>query len=238
MGTLVKIHFLLHILAGTVTLITGPLAIFYNFKNAKAHRKVGKLFFYAMLYVCASAIMGYVRRPDLVFYEFLLGISFMVLAGIFRGVRSIQFMQGKQRAGAFDWAYTLALGLTGIAMLWRSATLAGSGNPDYQVFVILFAVFGVGSLSDITQNVRLLRNPEAVHRLDWYRLHVQSMIGAFMASTTAFTVNVASDVLPWFVAWFGPTLLLLPLQFYYGRLIKGWKQRAVAKPAPAQPLEA
>ena len=46
------------------------------------------------------------------------------------------------------------------------------------------------------------------------------MIGAFIASTTAFTVNIGGDYLPWYLQWFGPTIALLPLQFYWGRKLK------------------
>jgi hypothetical protein len=62
----------------------------------------------------------------------------------------------------------------------------------------------------------------------WYKLHVATMLGAFTASTTAFTVN-AAHFLPWYIQWFGPTLALLPLQFYFAKKISGPGRKA--KPA-------
>ncbi|MDO8367763.1 MAG: hypothetical protein Q7T20_13260, partial [Saprospiraceae bacterium] len=117
----------------------------------------------AMLIVATSAIIGYFKHPDLVFFQFLLGIAVLVLAGIFRGVRSIFLMKGGQVL-TFDWGYTVLLSLNAVFML-------------------------------------------SMHPLDWMQLHLGTMLGAFTASTTAFTVNSAY-FLPWWAQWFGPTLLL------------------------------
>ena len=108
MELLGKILLLIHIIAGVSTLITGPIAIFYNFKDPKKHRIVGKTFFYAMLVVVFSAILGFLKHPHHVFMQFLLGLSLLVLAGIFRGVRSIFLMKGSAVL-PFDWAYTVLL---------------------------------------------------------------------------------------------------------------------------------
>jgi hypothetical protein len=225
MSLLVSLHLILHIAAGVSTLIAGPIAIFYNFKNPRHHRLAGKVFFYAMLYVCGSAVVGYFRHSDLVFYQFLLGIAVIVLAGIFRGVRAIRLMKGDS-VRRVDWAYTVGLGLFAGWMMSRALWHAGQGSEA--IFPILFGVFGVGAASDVVRNVRLFGQPERQHRFDWYRVHVSSMLGAFMASTTAFLVNIAGDALPWYLVWFGPTLALLPLQIYFVRKVKGWKKAALA----------
>lgn len=223
MELLTKIHLFLHITAGICTLIAGPIAIFYNFKNTKNHRIAGQIFFYAMLYVCISAIFGYFRHPNQVFYQFLLGIAIIVLAGIFRGVRAIRLMKGGTVHGG-DWAYTIGLGIFAIWMLWKA--VGYMGQEKYVAFAILFGVFGVGSMADVISNARMFAAAGQQHRLDWYRMHVRSMLGAFTASTTAFLVNVASEALPFYIVWFGPTLALLPLQIYFGRKIMGWKMAA------------
>lgn len=214
----------LHIIAGTLTLIAGPLAIFYNFKQIQNHRRAGKVFFYAMLVVGITAIVGFLKQPDQVFYQFLLGIAFMVLSGIFRAVRSIFIMKGAP-VNTFDWGNLGFQALTGVSMLAMASYLVSrASNP---AFPILFAVFGIGTLIDIPSIYRKFRDPNAVHPLDWQLLHTQTMIGAFIASTTAFTVN-AAHFLPWWAQWFGPTLALVPLQVYFGRKIRGMKLRATA----------
>jgi uncharacterized membrane protein len=213
MELLVKIHLILHITAGISTLIAGPIAIFYNFKNPKNHRIAGKVFAYAMMYVCASAVVGFLRRPDLIFYQFLLGIAVLVASEVVRGIRAIRMMKG-DALRPVDTYNAIALFLFGLWMLWSAFE-----HSNKETFVpILFAVFGINSLSGGVLDWRRLRRD--LKSLDHYRQHVSSMIGAFIASNTAFLVNVASDTLPWYVVWFAPTLLLVPLRIYFMRQLK------------------
>jgi hypothetical protein len=223
MELLGKLVLLLHILAGTTTLIAGPVAIFYNFRDVRRHRRAGKIFFYAMVVVCLTAAAGVIRQPDAVFFQFLLGVAAVVLAGVLRGVRAIHFMHGRPLA-AIDYAYTALLGVFALYMLALGAWHLQRGTMV--AFPILFAVFGLGAAFDMRRNRKLFRHFNTVEKMTWYRLHVSSMLAAFTASTTAFTV-VSMSFLPWFVQWFGPTLLLLPLQFYFGRKLKE-RTRAVA----------
>jgi Predicted membrane protein (DUF2306) len=222
MDTATKLHFILHITAGVCTLIAGPIAIFYNFKDSRKHRLAGKIFFYAMLYVCLSAILGYFRRPDLIFYQFLLGIAVLVLAGVLRGVRAIRMMKG-DHVRTFDWGYAVMLGALGLWMIGRSISGIKSvvESGDSAVFAVLFGVFGIGALSNAAGMMRMFWRASSLHRMDWYKAHIGAMVGAMSASTTAFLVNTASALLPWYLVWFGPTLLLLPVQFYFLRKIVG-----------------
>jgi uncharacterized membrane protein len=215
MEAISKLIVLIHIIAGSLTLITGPIAIFANRKNIRLHRIAGKIFFIAMNIVCISAIIGFIKRPDLIFYQFLLGISILVYAGILRGVRAIQMMKGGS-IKTLDFVYTVLLGLSSITMLYMSFH---SFRKEVIPFGVLFLIFGLGSLDDTWKNYKLFTKPENFDKNHWQWTHIHSMLGAFMASTTAFTVNTAS-YLPWYIQWFGPTLLLLPLQFYWGKKMK------------------
>ena len=215
MEVLSHVSLFVHIAAGVLTLVAGPIAIFYNFKDVRKHRLAGKVFFYAMLVICITSVFGYLKRPDQVFFQFLLGIAVLVLAGVLRGVRAIRLMRGGT-VQPLDYGYTMLLGLFGFWMVGMAGWLAYRGTAV--VFPILFAVFGAASLADTWTNWRSFRRAADMQRLDWYRLHVGSMLGAFTASTTAFTVN-AAHFLPWYLQWFGPTLLLVPLQIYFSRRI-------------------
>lgn len=219
----------IHIIAGASTLVTGPMAIFYNFRDPRKHRIVGKVFYYAMLIVSVSAILAFFKHPERIFAQFLLGISLLVLAGIFRGVRSIFLMKGAP-VTAFDWAYTGLNALNGLYMLSMSAYHFAAGTMI--AFPILFGVFGLMSASDVRVNWKTFSHPDRLHRLDWLRLHLGTMLGAFTASTTAFTVN-AAHFLPWWAQWFGPTLLLLPLQIYFARKVNALRKVSEGKKAIA-----
>jgi len=222
MEILSKLLLFTHIAAGAVTLLSGPVAIFYNFKDPRKHRAAGKLFFYAMLVVCFSSIAGFIKRPDQLFYQFLLGIALLVLAGILRGVRAVMLMKGG-KVTRFDFAYSILLGVLGVLMIGQAGRLM---TQDVIIAMpILFGVFGLSALSDSYRNIRIFTNPARMRANDWMRLHLHSMVGAFIASSTAFTVN-AAHFLPWYMQWFGPTLLLVPINIYFGRKVKSMAQTA------------
>ncbi|MBK8556821.1 MAG: hypothetical protein IPL65_14075 [Lewinellaceae bacterium] len=232
MEILGKASLYVHILAGTLTLLAGPVAILYNFKDKQKHKIAGKIFFYAMLVVTVTAWVGYLKRPDVVFFQFLLGISMIVLAGILRGVRSIRFMKGAAIRW-YDHFYTLMLALFGIWMVYKSVWHFNAGTMI--AFPILFGVFGLGAINDARRNWMLFDQGESVPAQTWYLLHVSTMLGAFTAATTAFTVN-AAHFLPWYLQWFGPTLLIVPLQIYFGRKLRK-KPAAVPSGVAAQQVE-
>lgn len=215
-----------HIIAGSVTLLSGPVAIFYNFKNPGNHRIAGKIFYYAMLWVVLTSFIGFLKYPDQPFYQFLLGIAVLVLAGLLRGVRSIFLMKGSQ-VSRLDWGYTALLALNAVYMLGMSVWHGING--DNVVFPILFGVFGLNSSMDVRLNWKTFSKPEQMSSLNWMRMHSMTMLGAFIASTTAFTVN-AAHFLPWWAQWFGPTLLLVPFQIYFSKKIQnlGNKSKSVA----------
>ncbi len=222
-----KISLIVHILAGLTTLLAGPLAIFYRFNDTQKHRRAGKIFFYAMAIVCLTAIGGYLKYPGQPFFQFLLGVAAIVFGGVMRGVRAMQIMQGST-VRPLDFVYTALVGVFGVWMVAMAIWHFSNGSPSF--FPVLFAIFGLMGLSGARLNYRYFSRPAVVHPLDWYQLHVGSMLGAFTASTTAFTVNSA-HFLPWYLQWFGPALVLLPLQIYFARQIKGQKQRAHNRPA-------
>jgi hypothetical protein len=130
------------------------------------------------------------------------------------------------RVSSFDWAYTVLLGLNAAFMLGMSLWHIAAGTMI--AFPILFGIFGSMCAMDTLKNWKIFRNPGMLHQLDWMQLHLSTMLGAFTASTTAFTVN-AAHFLPWWAQWFGPTLLLLPLQFYFGGKVKQMRDALKAK---------
>jgi multisubunit Na+/H+ antiporter MnhB subunit len=222
METLVHTHQFLHITAGISTLIAGPIAIFYNFKNPKNHRIAGKVFAYSMMYVCASAVLGFLRRPDLLFYQFLFGIAVLVASDVIRGIRAIKMMKG-DHTRHFDLFNALGLLLLGIWMLWRAVQYLPEGG-----FVpILFSVFGLGATFGAISDWRRLHRA-GLSAMDHYLQHIGSMFGAFTASTTAFMVNIASDTLPWYIVWFAPTFLFIPFRVYFARKVKNRRKPSLS----------
>jgi len=146
-----------------------------------------------------------------------LGIAVLVLGDIMRGTRAILFMKKRAQVGRIDYAYA---GLLGVFSIWMLSMAAWHFSKGTMIaFPILFGVFGTGALLNTVRNYRLFSNPALITANRWYLTHISSMVGAFIASTTAFTVNVG-QVLPWYLQWFGPTLLLVPVQIYFLRKVK------------------
>lgn len=212
-----KIFVFLHVLAGIVTLVAGPVAIFYNFKNAKNHRLAGKIFFYAMLFVCFSAVIGYLKRPELIFYQFLLGISSIVFIGMITGIRAMLFMKNKAQLNALDWGVALLGVATGAIMMLRA--VQNWADDGELIFSVLFVVFGVMTLKDGIKHLKRLLDFSKISKQIWYKVHISNMLGGFIASTTAFTVNTGQS-LPWVIQWFGATIVLTPVIFYFNRKLK------------------
>lgn len=213
-----KISLFIHIFAGASTLIAGPIALFYQ-KKTQQHRIAGKVFLYSMMVVIVTSIFKFLRVPDDAGYQFLFGISLLVSLNLWQGVRSIQFMKGK-RPGQTDRAVVWLFLFTGTAMISAAVWYYLSGREI--ALPILFSVFGIIILVTSVR-FRQFLIAENVSPQWWLRNHIFAMMGAFIASTTAFTVN-AVHFLPFYIQWFGPAIVLQPLLIYYL-----WKRKLLRK---------
>ncbi|MEM1215895.1 MAG: hypothetical protein AAGJ82_09435 [Bacteroidota bacterium] len=211
MELLGKLSLIIHIIAGIITLIAGPIAIFGQ-NRTRLHQVAGRAFYYAMLVVVVTSIIGFLKYPTATFYQFLLGIAITVGYHVVRGVRAILILKKRFRWGALDRYMAHLMLVTGTAMLAAGAwhSLQGSNIA----FPILFTVFGIGALNDARMSFKLNKVADQLNARWLMRLHIMAMFAAFIASTTAFAVNVGA-VMPWYIQWFAPTILLVPVQIYY-----------------------
>ena len=221
-----KISLFIHILAGALTLIAGPIALFYQKKN-RLHRLAGKVFMYSMVVVIITSVFAFIRHPHVVFYQFLFALSILVTFNLWQGVRSILFMKGAHPS-QFDQSLIWVFIFTGAAMIFAAVWYYLNGAEI--AFPILFGVFGLLVLSSSLKFRRFLE-AENISSGWWFRNHIDAMMGAFIASTTAFTVN-AADFLPWYLQWFGPAIVLQPLVIYF------LNQRKLTKKQLGKPFEA
>ena len=214
METAKFISLLLHVIAGISTLIAGPIAIYFNYRDTKSHKIAGKLFFYAMMVTCVTGVIGWLKRPDMAFYQFLLGISLMVFGQVWQGVRAIRIMKGAKRS----WLDFLAFASLVGASFWMLSRGYIIYQTTHSALAILFLVFGTFSGIDVFRQLKRLLKFSEVTPIEWYKIHIGMMIGGFIASTTAFMVNVA-NFLPWYLQWFLPTFLLIPITIYFTRKV-------------------
>ena len=199
METTLKIIIGLHAASGFVALLTGFIAILAK-KGAKIHRASGKVFFYAMLFVSATAIFVSVFKQN----EFLLLIGIFALYQNLSGYRAIK--NKSRKAAAVDWAIVAMGGLNGVFML-------ASGNIVLMVFGGISVLLAVG---DVVIYARMLQQ-KPISPKEWLRQHIGMMMGTYIATSTAFIVVNVTYVQPAWLPWLLPTFIGVPFLVYMSR---------------------
>jgi hypothetical protein len=197
MDSLLKVFLGIHIVSGYIALLSGLIAILTK-KGQKNHKKAGIIYFYSMLGVSASALVISIIKSN----EFLLYISIFAFFETFNGYRSVKVKDLK--AKPIDWI-VLLLGLvnTVLMILSKNMILMVFGGISifliYSTFVIYFN--------------NLKNKPQL--KMIWLPRHIGMMLGAYIATTTAFiVVNLSYAAIPW-LPWLLPTFIGVPLIFYF-----------------------
>jgi uncharacterized membrane protein len=191
-----------HILAGFMAFFIAPVPLL-TAKGGKTHRRWGKVYFWAMAVVAATAMVLALWRPVL-FLAFISVFSFYVA---FRGYRVLSRKNPSQGRGpgALDWTAAVSALLGGIALI-----VFGTVRPN-SVWAQLGAVpivFGVLSVVLSANDIRTFIHPPADKRFWWYA-HMGGMIGSYIAAVSAFSV-VNLHFLPTAIRWLWPSALGVP----------------------------
>ena len=207
---------ILHIAAGTVGLLAGPLALAVP-KGGLAHRRIGRAFYYTMLVVAASALVLAVVRD----------IPFLFAVGIFSGYMNLtgylvlrRKQQGRPNQAGRPERVLAAL------MLGFSVYFLGYGGyllAHAQYFGLVFVFFAQSSLRMLWQDWRLFRQ-RGLAPTTWLTIHITRMVGTCIAAYTAFFVVNSTSRLS-LLGWFLPALLGTPVILYWTRRVR--------RPAPA-----
>jgi uncharacterized membrane protein len=202
MELLFKIFLYLHIAGGMAALFSGLAAILAP-KGRRIHNLAGRVFFYGMMTVALTAlVMG-----SLHWSPFLLHIAVFSFTLTYAGWRSIR--NKSLRPHSLDW---LVMGLGLLNGIWMVATL--------NIVLVVFGLLqGINAANDLRIFLRLRRAlplpPKA-----WLLRHIGSMLGAYIATTTAFLVVNVRDVEPAWLPWLLPTVLGTPLIAYWTRRVR------------------
>lgn len=193
----------LHVLAGIVALFMAPGAML-TLKGGRAHRRWGKIYFWAMAVVAATAVVLGLYRP-VVFLALLAVFSFY---SAFRGYRVLFRKRPTQGQGPSlaDWA-------AAVMTLAASAALAVLGllrpGPTWERVGIVPVVFGALGMVLAGLDVWKFLRPPA-DRNAWWFAHMTGMLGSYIATVSAFSV-VNFTFLPTMVRWLWPTVVGTPL---------------------------
>lgn len=201
METLYTVLLIIHIVSGYLALSAGTTAIIAR-KGQKLHRKAGRIFVISMLGVGASALSMSLMKGN----QFLLHIGIFTMYQVYGGWRALR--QRDLRANPADWTIA-TLGLA------NGAVMLFTGNIVLMVFGGISVLLGTG---DLRTHLRVVRGQE-IHRLAWLRKHIGMMMGAFIATVTAFIVVNVNDFQPAWALWLAPTAIFMPVMLYHTRRV-------------------
>jgi uncharacterized membrane protein len=190
-----SIVLVVHIFFGGIALFVAPAAMLTR-KGGLWHRRWGKVFFWSMTVVAATAVVMSLIRSGLFFL--LVALFSFYLA--FTGYRVLSRKTPRQRAGKADW-------LAATMMLAGSATLIGYGIylTLTSSFGTVAMVFGAIGIFLAAADVRAFLNQPKDKQAWWYT-HMTRMLAAYIATVTAFSV-VNFHFLPPVARWLWATVV-------------------------------
>ena len=204
----------IHAFLGGLGLITGIGSVIAK-KGGKPHKKMGKIFSYAMI---TSSLISLIiaRMPNHEnLFLFLIGIFtiYMVLAGN----RALTFKnKAKNKANILDQGISGIMLIASMGMLVIGMIGLFQKN-DASILNLFFGGFGtLLTIKDYQMFISFTKNKNM-----WLKNHLGRMIGALIASFTAFMV--AGLHIGTIFIWLAPTILGT---FY----IVYWKKKLQVKP--------
>ncbi len=207
----IKIFIYIHAFFGGLGLITGAISIISK-KGSLIHKRTGKLFSIGMLAssLISLPIAWMPNHKNL--FLFLIGLFtiYMVLAGN----RALSF-KSKHKKQA-DWTDKIISG----SMLFFSILMTALGTYGVLNNVensILFLFFGGFGLFMTIKDFRFFKNFTKTKN-SWLTIHIGKMIGAFIASITAFIV--AGLGIGSLIAWLAPTIFGTIYIIYWNRKLR------------------
>ena len=193
----------IHIAAGTVALVLAPLAML-TIKGGRAHRRWGKIYFWSMAVVAATAVVIALWRPK-IFLALLAVFSFYMA---FSGYRTLWRKRPAQGQGptALDWTAALLTFAVSAAMAVLGLIRPGEAWQRLGIVPVVFGTLGMILAGlDIGKFVR-----PPTDRNAWWFAHMGGMLGSYIAAVSAFSV-VNFTFLPTAVRWLWPTVIGTPL---------------------------
>jgi uncharacterized membrane protein len=207
-----------HIASGFTGLLSGT-AIMVLPKGGLFHRRLGRVFFWAMAGIFITSIFMSLVKAN----WFLLCIGFFSFYLAASGYRILYLKPLKkftQKPGKVDHLLGISGIMAGIGM-W---ILSGMLIKDGDIFGVVPAVFGTISISLAIRWYRMFVKPPT-QKNHWVRTHAMRMSGAFTSTVTAFVVVNVQTGPSWFW-WLLPTAIIIPLAIRQLRRFLGGKKLA------------
>lgn len=202
MDQLFTILLVVHIVAGSLGLFTGTMNIIRK-KGDILHKRVGSFFYFGML---INGFAGLIMSLIHINY-FLLIVAIFSIYLVTTGQRYLALKEliVTKKPQSIDWIISSVMLLFGFGFVIFGGYLLFYKN----YFGTVLLVFGMISILMVRQDFKNYQGKIKIKNF-WLLVHIQRMIGAYIAAVTAFLV-VNNSILPDIIAWLLPTALLVPL---------------------------
>ena len=196
----------LHILAGFISLGIAYLLLFIK-KGNKRHKKLGMIYVYGMSTIFVTAIPLSLLGE---FNPFLFAIAIFSFYLAFSGYR-----QGRDRNGAreqIDKVLGVFITATGILFYSMAVSLFLIKDSMWITSVLFGSIALVLGINDF-RRMKIVERPNFYDRTN---LHLNLMLAATIATTTAFIVTIEPFATIWF-NWVAPTIVGTPIIIYFSK---------------------
>jgi len=202
MTLLFSILIIAHIAGGATGLLSGTVAAIAK-KGQRIHKLSGVVFFFGMLCSSITAII-ISQLPD---HKnlFLMAVGGFTFYMILSGYRAIWLKRNSKKQlnviGTFDYLLMFFAAAFGLFLIALSVTEVRAGR----MFGVVPLVFGLVCMNYAMLDYRLIAGKTTV-KLSWISNHITRMMGALIASYTAFLVVNVHIEQSW-ILWLLPTLI-------------------------------
>ncbi len=209
----------LHITAGFVGFFVAPVALAVR-KGGPAHRRWGKVFFFAMVVAGTTALAGAQHIHSL--FLLLTAVFSLYMAAF--GYRSVflKHLAWDARVAPADWALAGA----GLAVFLGTV---GYGLAVGNVPVTVFG--GIGAMTAGRQ-LRGYARAGRWSKNQWLLNHIAGFMASYIAAVSAFSVT-SLHFIPFPINFLWPTAIGMPIVAWWHRRVR---QQRVAMAAPAPGL--
>ena len=215
-----KIILLIHVAFGFSALATGVVPMVAR-KGGKVHKFWGNVYYWSMFGVFVTTLGLFALRPGELRLQFFLCIAILSFYFTFSGDRVLRMKKSATQATVLD---RVAAGLAlacGLAMLGY-AVYGVIGLQNYFI-AILFTVFGILISVNARKDLQLFFGRADSEKMHWYFGHISKIMGAYIATITAFCVNmgkyIPEDASAYWqlIPWLAPGVLLGVGTAYYSK---------------------
>lgn len=217
MDTLFQFLLILHISCGVIGLISGSINILAK-KGDKRHRNIGRIFTIAMLLAGFSSLILSILHPN----TFLFMVGVFTIYMIATGFRYLRHKKTLATSYWLDYMLSIIMLLCCISFILLGLTAIFAGHY-FGIVLIVFSSFGIIFVYRDYTNFK----GKSKCKNYWLLEHLSRMIGAFIASLTAFLVVNASYIpvqIPSILLWLLPSILLVPYIIVWSRKVEAKKK--------------